>query len=110
MFDVLPDCPSTNITTLSKPDVFNDPFVHYVSTVNHKKVQSGKTIFFTYSVCGDRPAFIRPALRVVGGDIADPNAWPWQVSIFGGTDQRYFCGGTIIDEKWILTAGHCIGG
>lgn len=61
-------------------------------------------------VCGIRPAYIQPSLRVVGGDIADPNAWPWQVSIFGGTDRKYFCGGSIINEKWILTAGHCIGG
>ncbi|XP_053393415.1 atrial natriuretic peptide-converting enzyme-like isoform X1 [Mercenaria mercenaria] len=61
-------------------------------------------------VCGTRPAYIHPSLRVVGGDIADPNAWPWQVSIFGGADHKYFCGGTIIAENWILTAGHCIGG
>ncbi|KAL4240966.1 Transmembrane protease serine 2 [Mactra antiquata] len=73
---------------------------------------SGRVIKITcgHAICGIRPAFVHPALRVVGGDIADPNAWPWHVSFFGGTDEKYFCGGTIIDEMWILTAGHCIGG
>ncbi|XP_052816492.1 atrial natriuretic peptide-converting enzyme-like isoform X2 [Mya arenaria] len=61
-------------------------------------------------VCGLRPAFIPLPTRIVGGDVANPNAWPWHVSVFGGTDQKYFCGGTIIDKHWILTAGHCIGG
>ncbi|XP_060570486.1 atrial natriuretic peptide-converting enzyme-like isoform X2 [Ruditapes philippinarum] len=61
-------------------------------------------------VCGTRPAYIHQSLRVVGGAIADPNAFPWQVAIFGGADHRYFCGGTIIAENWVLTAAHCIGG
>ncbi|KAH3734749.1 hypothetical protein DPMN_041195 [Dreissena polymorpha] len=63
-----------------------------------------------YPVCGLRPAFIPSGLRIVGGDVADPNAWPWHISVYGGVDQKYFCGGTIIDKDWILTAGHCIGG
>ena len=69
-----------------------------------------KRVCFLIPECGSRPAFIRPALRVVGGDIADPNAWPWHVSVFGGSDHKYFCGATIIDKNWILTAGHCLGG
>ena len=60
--------------------------------------------------CGIRPAYTPEFVRIVGGDIADPNAWPWHVSLHGGKDMKFFCGGSIIAERWILTAGHCIGG
>ncbi|KAK3585666.1 hypothetical protein CHS0354_020231, partial [Potamilus streckersoni] len=61
-------------------------------------------------VCGTRPAYFQPMVRIVGGDIAEPGAWPWLVSLHGGLDQRFFCGGSIISEYWVLTAGHCVGG
>ena len=67
-----------------------------------------RSIFFLE--CGIRPAYSPPFVRIVGGDIADPNAWPWHVSVHGGQDQKYFCGASILTERWILTAGHCIGG
>ena len=32
---------------------------------------------------------------------------PWQVSIRKNITPHYHCGGTILDESTILTAGHC---
>ncbi|XP_038568564.1 transmembrane protease serine 9-like [Micropterus salmoides] len=53
------------------------------------------------SVCG------RPVLnnKIVGGQVASAGSWPWQVSlqIFG----YHFCGGTLINNQWVLTAAHC---
>ncbi|MDX9942938.1 MAG: trypsin-like serine protease [Bacteroidales bacterium] len=48
--------------------------------------------------------------RIVGGDEVDILEYPWQVSLqlqpqYGG---GHFCGGTIINSEWILTASHCL--
>jgi uncharacterized membrane protein len=48
--------------------------------------------------------------RIVGGEPADILDYPWQVSLqlqpqFGG---GHFCGGSVINNEWILTASHCL--
>lgn len=51
-------------------------------------------------------------VQIVGGAPAAPGEWPWQVAlVFGGeTDlfQNQFCGGSLINKQWVLTAGHCV--
>ncbi|CAK8692088.1 unnamed protein product [Clavelina lepadiformis] len=41
--------------------------------------------------------------RIVGGQAAIPGSWPWVAMIDGAT-----CGGALLNERWILTAGHCV--
>ncbi|XP_051868163.1 plasminogen [Pristis pectinata] len=45
--------------------------------------------------------------RIVGGCISKPHSWPWQVSVRTSTG-IHFCGGSLIDPQWVLTAKHCI--
>ena len=43
------------------------------------------------------------------GQEAIPHSWPWQVFVkIEGKAGGYDCGGSIISEKWILTAAHCV--
>ncbi|KAL7039517.1 hypothetical protein ACKWTF_000008 [Chironomus riparius] len=44
--------------------------------------------------------------RIVGGQNADPLEWPWIAVMFSG--DRQFCGGSLIDDRHILSAAHCV--
>jgi len=43
--------------------------------------------------------------RIVGGEEAVPHSYPWMAALF--VDGKWFCGGTLISDEWVLTAGHC---
>lgn len=46
--------------------------------------------------------------KIVGGTAAKEGEFPYQVSL--RIKNRHFCGGSIIDKRWILTAAHCLDG
>lgn len=49
--------------------------------------------------------------RVVGGEDAKPHSAPWVVSIqWGALVTTHRCGGSIIAQNWVITAGHCLQG
>jgi hypothetical protein len=44
--------------------------------------------------------------RVVGGEITADGAWPWLAAV-GLKSSGPKCGGSLIADRWVLTAAHC---
>ncbi|NP_001082915.1 serine protease 60.1 precursor [Danio rerio] len=56
------------------------------------------------NVCGLAPL----NNRIVGGVNAFDGSWPWQVSLHSPIYGGHFCGGSLINSEWVLTAAHCL--
>lgn len=44
--------------------------------------------------------------KIIGGVITPDGERPWMASL--QWDGQHFCGGSVIDRRWILTAAHCV--
>ncbi|CAF0807195.1 unnamed protein product [Adineta ricciae] len=45
--------------------------------------------------------------RIVGGRQAIPHSHPWQVLL---NIRGHYCGGSILNARWLVTAAHCVNG
>ena len=48
--------------------------------------------------------------RIYEGDKSAYGAWPWMVAIYMNSSSiwKFSCGGALINNRWIVTAAHCI--
>ena len=67
--------------------------------------------FLPIAECGVPGTFAEAHSRITGGSESPPHKYPWMASLFmhQGAD-TFFCGGTLLTNEWILTAGHCVDG
>ncbi|XP_071829491.1 chymotrypsinogen B-like [Apostichopus japonicus] len=60
--------------------------------------------------CGVRPKDEMVARgRIVGG-LSTKTRWPWMVQILRKEDRELICGATLLSDRHVITAGHCIRG
>nr|XP_027217683.1 trypsin alpha-4-like [Penaeus vannamei] len=88
-------------------------------TITAIRLDSYGVWFFEPRVNGSLPFVIEPrvnfddtcrcgqkaASRIVGGVTTGVNEWPWQAALMYGSQQ--FCGGSLINDRYVLTAAHC---
>jgi hypothetical protein len=48
--------------------------------------------------------------RIVGGENADKGEFPWIVALATAGTRKPFCGGTIVADRFVVTAAHCFKG
>merc|ERR550519_3200514 len=65
-----------------------------------------------FAAPSSKPRFLRGLNKIVGGTEASPGELPYQIS-FQDTSYStpfHFCGGSVYNENWCITAGHCVAG
>lgn len=62
------------------------------------------------SICGIQ----NEETRIIGGETTEIGEFPWIVLLRyrnrNGTDAGFQCGGTLINNRYVLTAAHCLRG
>jgi secreted trypsin-like serine protease len=108
-----PSTPSnTNITTITTSTTTGTTTTSQVSQI--LTTLKNKSHAFRWNHCGQ--TYYNPSLnphhiekRIIGGEDAVEHSWPFLVSVrIKLNKSEHQCGGSLITDQHILTAGHCI--
>ncbi|KAB7504845.1 Serine protease nudel, partial [Armadillidium nasatum] len=69
------------------------------------KVENGRVIASKIDDCSDKLVVYVESERIVGGDEAKDEDWRFLVRILKNSEHH--CGGSILSDRWILSASHC---
>ena len=73
---------------------------------NSKPFFNGSFVSF-HPDCGQKPP---PSMRVINGSVTFANEYPWMAQMAVKGYGPHYCGGTVINDEYILTAAHCVYG
>ena len=76
------------------------------SVLAHSRFTLNKLLFLGGScdcTCGEA----QRATRIVGGVETEVSEYPWQAGLVSKGSSSVWCGGSLVNSKWVLTAAHC---
>ncbi|KAM4621615.1 coagulation factor IXa [Polymixia lowei] len=100
----------TNISATSSPDSASagsaapSPANESVVTASHRRL--ARWAFSDAGVPAEKTTVKNK--RIVGGEVVIPGEIPWQVALIAQPSGQLFCGGSILNEQWVVTAAHCL--
>ncbi|XP_053954145.1 venom protease [Anastrepha ludens] len=87
-----------------------NPIRNWFGIFNRNNAQASAAIAHdtTTTTCNCRCGERNDESRIVGGQTAGVSEYPWmaRLSYFN----RFYCGGTLINDRYVLTAAHCVKG
>jgi serine proteinase stubble len=100
---------SISSTEMSENSISSESLPPIVAQAGRDTVSAARN--FDCGISGVPPS-ARPEVRIVGGKNAGWAQYPWQVSVrrtsFFGFSSTHRCGGAVLNENFIATAGHCV--
>ncbi|XP_078494720.1 chymotrypsinogen A-like [Ciona intestinalis] len=112
---------TTNLIVTTLPTILNTTAFETTSSIS---TTSNTSIFScgTPTLVGRSQEALEPVLgpflvailkgRIIGGSTALEGQWPWMSYIYeraNGIKDGGICGGTLVNERWVVTAAHCFG-
>ncbi|HET7678732.1 MAG TPA: serine protease [Xanthobacteraceae bacterium] len=77
----------------------------------HVRRQEAAVLARALGLASDARMQLPDLARIVGGVQSQPGRWPFQAGLLLASEsnnrQALFCGGSVIDEEFVLTAAHC---
>ncbi|XP_063732661.1 coagulation factor IXa isoform X2 [Eleginops maclovinus] len=100
----------TNITTTAPPTAPPPSTPANTLATSPSTNQSRKKLpwWFFHDAKASTEEPSSPIQRIVGGTAVSQGEIPWQVGLIKQSVGLLFCGGSILSDRWVITAAHCL--